>query len=260
VAAENRTPSPAVALERLGRLSLRDQSMETLLQTVVDLARGVAGGDGEASVSLLVKDQPKTVVSTGDLATDMDESQYARGHGPCLDAARSGEPREIADTRTEERWPDYARRAAERGNLSSLSMPLVIDVDDQVTGALNFYSRQAQAFDEGGRSAATGFAGYASVALSNMHAYERARDVAEGLRIALESRAVIDQAKGILMERYRLTADQAFQVLVHSSSTTNRKLRDIAEQLVATGDLPRGGGSSGVTAPDADVPRGTVEW
>ena len=229
---------PAEALERLGRLSLRELSMDSLLQTVVDLAKSVMPGAPEASVLLLVRDHPTTVVSTGALATDLDERQYERGHGPCLHAARTGELTMVPDTRADDRWPDYTPRAVERGNLSSLSVPLVIDHDEQVSGALNIYARRAHAFDEASRSVATRFAPYAAVAAGNLYAYQSARDMADNLQTALESRAVLDQAKGILMERHKLTADQAFQVLARASMATNRKVRDIAERLVRTGELP----------------------
>jgi hypothetical protein len=113
--ADNRNPQPAnaaEALERLGRLSLRELSMDSLLLTVADLTKTALPGNPEASVSLLVKDRPTTVVSTGQLATDLDERQYERDHGPCLHAARTGELTEIADTRADGRWPDYLPRAA----------------------------------------------------------------------------------------------------------------------------------------------------
>jgi GAF domain-containing protein len=239
--ADTESPRPAdaaEALERLGRLSLRELSMDSLLQTVADLTKSVMPGNPEASVLLLVKDHPSTVSSTGPLATDLDERQYERGHGPCLHAARSGEVTEIPDTRAEGRWPDYTPRAVEHGNLSSLSIPLDIDRDQQVTGALNIYARHPDAFDETSRSVATRFAPYAAVAAGNLYAYRSARDMAENLQTALESRAVIDQAKGILMERHKLTADQAFQRLARASMTSNRKLRDIADHLVRTGEIP----------------------
>jgi GAF domain-containing protein len=238
--ADTQNPQPAdaaEALECLGRLSLRELSMDALLRTVADLTKTVMPGNPEASVLLLVKDLPTTVVSTGELATDLDERQYERGHGPCLHAARSGELTEIPDTRTEDRWPDYTPRAVERGNLSSLSIPLAIDQAEQVSGALNIYARRPDAFDEASRTAATRFAPYAAVAAGNLYAYLSARDMADNLQSALDSRAVIDQAKGILMERYKLTADQAFQMLAQVSMTTNRKVRDIADHLVRTGEL-----------------------
>jgi transcriptional regulator with GAF, ATPase, and Fis domain len=236
---QNSQPAaPAEALERLGRLSLRELSMDSLLQTVADLTKSVMPGNPEASVLLLVKDRPTTVVSTGELATELDETQYEKGHGPCLHAARTGELTEIPDTRAEDRWPDYTPRAVEHGNLSSLSIPLAIDPDEQVTGALNIYARRSHAFDRASRSVATRFGPYAAVATGNLYAYQSARDMAENLQAALESRAVIDQAKGVLMERYKLTPDQAFQRLAQASMNANRKLRDVADHLVHTGELP----------------------
>jgi GAF domain-containing protein len=237
---------PAEALERLGRLSLRELSMDSLLQTVADLTKQVMPGNPEASVCLLVKGRPITVVSTGPLATDLDETQYDKGHGPCLHAARTGELTEIADTRADDRWPDYTPRAVEHGNLSSLSVPLAIDEEQRVTGALNIYARRPDAFDESSRSVAARFAPYAAVAAGNLYAYQGARDMADNLQLALESRAVIDQAKGILMERYKLTADRAFQLLARVSMDSNRKVRDIADDLVRTGQFPTGGPSTGL--------------
>ncbi len=180
--ASNQSPQPAnaaEALEHLGRLSLREHSMKSLLQTVAELTKTVMPGDTEASITLLVKDSPTTVVSTGQLALDLDETQYERDHGPCLHAARTTELTEITDTRTDSRWPDYMPRAAEHGNLSSLSVPLAIDEDEQVTGALNIYAREPHAFDEESRAAATKFAPYAAVAAGNLHAYRSARDMAD---------------------------------------------------------------------------------
>jgi GAF domain-containing protein len=246
--ASNEKPLPVnatEALERLGRMPLHESSMEALLQTVADLAKTVTPGNPEASVTLLVNDNPRTVVSTGQLAVDLDETQYERGHGPCLHAARSGELTEIADTRTETRWRDYAQRAVQRGNLSSLSVPLLIDEQEQVAGALNLYAREPDAFNADSRSAGQSFGSYAAVAAGNMYAYQSARDMAGNLQAALDSRAVIDQAKGILMERHKLTPDQAFQLLAQASMNANRKLRNVADDLVRTGELPeapRGGG------------------
>jgi AmiR/NasT family two-component response regulator len=80
-------------------------------------------------------------------------------------------------------------------------------------------------------------AAYAAVALSNLDALQDARDQAENLRAAMESRAAIEQAKGILIERFKLTPDQAFRLLTAVSMDTNRKVRDLAEQLVLTGEL-----------------------
>jgi GAF domain-containing protein len=226
----------AQALEQLGRLALAEHSLESILQAVVDLAKTVLPGDLEASITLLIDDKPTTAVFTGQLARDCDESQYEQGYGPCLHAASTGELTEIADMQAETRWRDYVQHAAQRGALSSLSVPLPIS--DGVSGALNIYAREPNTFDADSRSAAVRFAPYAGVAVANMYVYQNAQNLAANLQKALDSRAVIDQAKGILMERYKLTAGQAFQVLVRISMQTNRKVRDIADQLVMTGELP----------------------
>ena len=226
----------ARALEELGRLALRDQSVESLLQRVVDLTKTAMATPVEVSISIVAGRDATTAVFTGQLALDCDESQYGHGYGPCLNAATTGKVTEVTDARTETRWPDYVQRAAERGALSSLSVPL--PVYEKVQGALNIYSREVDGFDDARRSAAKRIAPYAGVAVSNMYAYQDARQLADNLQVALDSRAVIDQAKGILMERHKLTADQSFQVLARLSMQNNRKLRDIAEELVATGVLP----------------------
>jgi GAF domain-containing protein len=246
--ANDQTPQPrnaAEALERLGRLSLRELSMESLLQTVADLARTVLPGNPEASVTLLVKDTPSTVAHTGRPALDLDETQYEHGQGPCLHAARTGELTEIADTRTDPRWSDYCRRAVAHGTLSSLSVPLIVDADARVTGALNVYARRSDAFDADSRTAAGRLGPYAAVAAGNLYAYQSARDMADNLQAALESRAVIDQAKGVLIERYKITPDQAFHLLARASMTANRKVRDIADHLIRTGELPPVPGRAG---------------
>ncbi|MGY1634874.1 ANTAR domain-containing protein [Geodermatophilus sp. SYSU D01186] len=229
-------PDPAEALEQLGRLALREHTMQSLLQSVADLTQEVMPGHPETSVSLLINDKPSTAVYTGRLAMDCDESQYGRGYGPCLHAASTGELVEIANMQTETRWRDYTARAVEHGARSSLSVPLPIS--EGVRGALNIYAREPDVFDEDSRSVATRFAPYAAVAAANMYAYEDARDMAEHYERALGSRAGIDQAKGILMERYKLTPDTAFQALARVSMQTNTKVRDVAETLVRTGVFP----------------------
>jgi len=232
------TTDAADALERLGRLSLRELSMESLLQSLADLTKRVMPGDAEASVTLLIEDEPTTVVDTGALALGLDRAQYERGDGPCLRTARAGVLTEIVDTRAESRWPDYARHAAEQGNLSSLAVPLLLAGEEQYAGSLNIYTRTPAAFDEASRTVATAIAPYAAVAAGSVQAYRNARSMADDLHTALESRAVIEQAKGILIERHKWTPDQAFDALTKASMHSNVKVRTIAENLVRTGELP----------------------
>jgi GAF domain-containing protein len=171
-----------------------------------------------------------TVACTGQLAMDLDESQYERGRGPCLEAARGGETIQIDDVRSEERWPLYVTMALERGVLSSLSVP--IPVQRQAHAALNLYALKPAAFDPDSLEVAATFASYAGVAIANMHLYDGSRRLVEQLQIAMLSRAVIDQAKGILMAQRHCSAQEAFEVLVDLSSRSNTKLRDVAQALV----------------------------
>jgi GAF domain-containing protein len=228
------------AFDELAGLALAEHSLHSVLQVVAELTKKVLPGDVEDSVTLLVADRGTTVVYTGQLAVDLDESQYGHGYGPCLHAAATGQMVHVPDCRTEPRWADYMRTAVERGCLSSLSMPL--GSPEKMAAGLNIYAREPGAFSEESLRNAERFARFAGVAVANMHAYQSARELSDNLQAALETRAVIDQAKGILVERYKLTPDQAFKLLAQASMATNRKLRDIAEQLVQTGELARPAG------------------
>ncbi|WP_369137002.1 ANTAR domain-containing response regulator [Modestobacter versicolor] len=234
---EDHTPAvdEATAFEQLGTVAVSEHSVHSVLQTVADLTKQVMPGTIEASVSVLVADKATTMVYTGQLALDLDESQYGRGYGPCLHAASMGQTVEVEDARTEARWSDYMRNAVDRGSLSSLSLPL--GSPSAMGAGLNIYARGPSAFHEDSRRIAHRFARFAGVATANVNAYQSAREQADDLQVALESRAVIDQAKGILIERYQLTADEAFKLLAQASMASNRRLRAVADQLVTTGEL-----------------------
>lgn len=223
------------ALERLGSTTLRDRSMESVLQTVVDLVADVLPGRPDSSLTLVVRGRPSTLASSGELATVLDGSQYAQGRGPCLHAATTGELTEVADVRQERRWPDHRRTALGHGCLSSLSVPMA--VDDRVSGALNVYAREPHAFDDTARAVARRFVPYAAAAVGTMLTHQDARDMADDLQRDLESRAVLDQARGLLMERYTLTADQASRALARVSMRSNTEVRDVADRLVRTGEF-----------------------
>ena len=219
------------AFAELARISLDTESMESVLQRIAELAKQTLPGVAEASVSIIANDKATTAAYTGRLALDLDETQYGRGYGPCLEAATGGgEMIEIVDAREETRWPDYAQAAVQRGSLSSLSVP--VPVQETINAGLNLYAIEAHAFDDEARGLAPVFASYAAVAARNMHVYLSARDLAEHLDRAMQSRAVIEQAKGILMCQRQCDATEAFNMLTAASQRSNRKLRDIAQAIV----------------------------
>ena len=217
------------ALRDLSGIVLGDHCLQAVLQRASEIAQRAIRGADEVSVTM--KDgQPATVASSGPLATEVDESQYAVDSGPCLQAIAEGEVVLVLDLATETRWPQYTARAIATGVGSSLSIPL--PVDGAYVGALNVYSRTANAFDKTAVKVGQDLAAYAAIVLNNAGLYFTATTRADQLAQALQSRAVIDQAKGILMGARRCTADEAFQILVRLSQQSQRKLRDVAQALV----------------------------
>ncbi|SNS21459.1 ANTAR domain-containing protein [Geodermatophilus saharensis] len=224
----------SAALLDLGLIPL-DRPLPLLLEQVADLAADVLGGRPALSVTVVGADSPRTVGTSSQVAAALDEVQYTAGEGPCVHAARTGEVAVVADTEREERWPGLATAAAAAGLRGVVSMPL--PSPRPVAGGLNLYL-QLPLGAGGARERAERFAHHAAVPVANGQLHARSVQLAQNLQAALESRAVIDQAKGILIERYRLTASQAFDALARVSNETNTKVRDLAAHLVDTGEFP----------------------
>ena len=215
----------------LARLDLSALTLTEALGRVAELARQAVPGADEVSVTLLEDESARTVAFTGDLAVQLDERQYEKGFGPCLDAALSGDSIVIADSGDDDRYRDFGAVAARAGIGSSLSVGM--PVAQRVVGALNLYARAPAAFDRAAVEVAQRFAGFGAVALVNAALIESKVALATQLERAMASRAVIEQAKGIIMGRQKCGADEAFAELVKFSQRTNRKLHDIAAGIVA---------------------------
>ncbi|MEU2347566.1 GAF and ANTAR domain-containing protein [Modestobacter sp. NPDC049651] len=222
----------------LARIVLAGRELPDVLTEVIGIARRAIPGADASSITLIRDDSAFTAAYHGQLAMDADELQYQRGYGPCLDAGRAGELFLVPDMRAEDRWPDYARYAVGLGVGSSLSIPLPFQ--GATIGALNNYAGRPHAFSTADVAAGEEVAAFVAVAVGNAEATARAVQDAANMRRAMSSRAVIEQAKGILMERHKVTADQAFTLLTHASQQRNVKLRDLAEELVSTGELRAG--------------------
>lgn len=218
------------AIEALSNVVLSDGSFEDVLQRATMIIKRAVSGADEVSVTMQ-NGRPVTVAASGVLALEVDESQYQAGYGPCLDAIRLGQTILVTDQASESRWPAYSPRAVEAGVASSVSVPL--PVDGAPVGAFNIYSRAADAFGTEAVNAIENFAAYAAVVLNNAGLYFSASARAEQMADAMQSRAVIEQAKGILMGTRHCDADEAFQALVRLSQQTQRKLHLVAQTLVA---------------------------
>jgi GAF domain-containing protein len=165
---------------------------------------------------------------TDEIVRAADHAQYEAGQGPCLDAVYAEQTVRLPDMRAEQRWPEFTARAVELGVKSMLSLQLYVSGDN--LGALNLYSRSSDAFNDESEQVGLLLASHAAVAMAGAQREEQ-------LLQAMATRDLIGQAKGILMERYKITASLAFTLLIRASQNTNIKIRDIAENLAATGEL-----------------------
>jgi hypothetical protein len=185
-----------------------------------DLA-GILTVDGKGNVVTRAVTDPRVY--------ELDQLQYSQGEGPCLDAMGDARKVLVPQLRHEQRWPRYVPAALKLGLRSQMGIQLSLD-DVGTLGGLNMYSTISDEVDDDAASLAGLFAAHAAIALGS------AREI-EHLNTALETRKVIGQALGILMERHDVTEDRAFAFLVRASSTGNIKLNLVARELVLEANL-----------------------
>jgi hypothetical protein len=219
----------AKQLSDVARRAQAEDDRGLMLDEVVKAAVALIPGVDEASISITVgRRDVRSEHPSGDLPAKVDAVQTETGEGPCIDAAYEHETVRVPDMAKEDRWPKFAARASELGAASMLSIQLWVDGDD--LGALNLFSRTAGSFTDESEHVGLLFASHAAVAFASA-------DEVHHLNLAVARRDLIGQAKGILMERFKVTADQAFSVLVRVSQDRNEKIFDIAEELTQTGYL-----------------------
>lgn len=228
----------SVALAHMSRELLAQDTVEHTLDRIIEHAVTLVDGCEHAGVLTLhgrrgetQSRQVETLSVTSDLVRQSDRAQAELDEGPCLDAAKHLEQvYRIADmSSTEHRWPRYAPKARELGVGSMMGFLLYTEEDE--LGALDLYSSQPNAFTEHSELVGWLLASHAAVAFSS------ARLDAQ-LHSAIATRQHIGEALGIVMERYKISEDQAFEVLKRSSQHRNVKLREIAEQITNTGEIP----------------------
>jgi transcriptional regulator with GAF, ATPase, and Fis domain len=220
------------AYHRLATMVLGDRKMEDVLGEILHTATELIPAAASASVTLVEGDRGHTAAHLGELALQLDERQYERGHGPCLECGLSGSELHIRDMEHETRWPDYTPVAAAAGAAWSVSVPLPIQ--ERVVGALNLYGTVRGTFPEGALDLARAVSAVAAAAVVNTTVLHSSQAMAMQMQEAMASRAVIEQAKGLLMGQRRCDADEAFDILRRLSQDTNRKLRDVAKALIDT--------------------------
>jgi GAF domain-containing protein len=225
-----RRPESGLArdLSELARQMRAEPDTAGVLRRIVDRALVEIDAAEWAGISAIQGEQVHTEAASDEIVRRIDDLQYRLAEGPCVSSLRDQETVRSDDLTLEDRWPRFAPAAAEQGVRSMLSVQLFVDGDN--LGALNLYASMPKGFDDHDESVAMLLAAHAAVAM-------KGSQIEANLRTALASRDLIGQAKGILMERYVVNSAQAFDMLVLASQHCHRKLRDVAEQLAATGEL-----------------------
>ncbi len=220
----------------LARSLLAASTVAEVLTQVVAAARTVIPAVHLASVTLRSADGSfHTPVQTDPIAAELDQQQYRSGRGPCVDAARPDGPALAVadDLSTDRRWPAFADASVRAGFHSVLATTLIPRPGPScLSGALNLYARDRGAFAPADRDRALLLATHASLALATTAAVSAAELERSQLRQAIASRDVIGQAKGILMGRRGLSADEAFDVLRRTSQDINVKLADLVRTVI----------------------------
>jgi GAF domain-containing protein len=229
----------ASATGQLLGLLVEAPDVDTLLDNMVHLAADVVSPAAGCGLTVRRDGHPFSAATSNDLAAQVDEIQYGTDEGPCLEAMRGGIVLQVDDLTRDERWTSYRAHAIAYGVRSSLSLPLI--VDGESLGALNLYSTTPAAFGGPQREKAEAFAAQASAALALSLRQVRQIEMQHQLAEAMVSSSVIDQAVGILMGQQRCTAGAAFDLLRQASQHRNRKLRDIAAEIITnvSGEPPQ---------------------
>ena len=209
-------------------------TVQGTLQEIVDLAERAVDGCEAAGIFLDDHGTVTTAAASSALVLVVDQLQIDAGEGPCLDASRRNSTFYAADLIDDQRWPRFGPPAVAAGVRSVLAYSLSADRPS----ALNLYARLPAAFGVTDRAQGLLFATLAGLALDSAEVRASEERRADNLLEALRTRELIGQAQGILMERERITGDQAFDVLRKASQHMNIKLREVAEALIETGESP----------------------
>lgn len=206
----------------------------TAVDTIVALALSTIDNCDEAG---LCGDSGLTLhASPSATIRQLEALQSQTGQGPCTEALAGQEAIYVPDLLDDDRrWPAFSPEAASLGMRSALAYRL--SVQGRTLGALQLYAELPAAFSASDRAQGLLFAIYAGLALAQAQAQEAEEAKLDDLQIALVSREIIGQAQGILMQREKITAEQAFQLLRRSSQHLNRKLRTVAQDVVDTGQI-----------------------
>jgi transcriptional regulator with GAF, ATPase, and Fis domain len=213
-----------------GRSVTDEDDLLTLLQRVAEIAHEAIDGANSTGVTIDLGGRTYTAVHTDQRTLRVDSEQYDAGEGPCLHSARTRTVVLVDAADAVHRWPRFAAAAADEGIHSFLAAPLF--TPEQSLGSFNLYGRTRSAFDTLDAEILELLTTTVSRALGDFARFKSARDVADSIQRALDTRAPIEQAKGMLMAILGIDADRAFDLLREQSQATNVRLHTVATTLV----------------------------
>lgn len=221
-------PNIAGALAQAAREINSQSDLDATLDAIVHAAVHSLPGIDHVGISIAYRDgKIETKAGTDQLVWDLDSLQYELNEGPCVHAIRAETVVKVEHIEHDQRWPNYVPRALKYGLKAQMGIQLF--VDDKTLGGINLYSTDTPTFDPDLEDAAELYATHAAIALGRVR---REQD----LNIALQTRKIIGQAIGMVMERYGLDERRAFEYLTRVSQHSNIKLRDIAQEIVEQGN------------------------
>ena len=221
-----RSNDVAAALTEAARAIHRTRSVEDTLDAIVRAAQDAVPGMDHVGISVTHRDgKIETLAGSDQLVWDLDALQYDLNEGPCVSSITEDPVMVVEHAGQDQRWPNYMPQAVKSGLRSQLGLRLY--TDEETLGGLNLYSTESETISADAVEIAELFATHAAIAL------DRARHEHQ-LNEALVTRKVIGQAIGLIMQRYQIDEDRAFHFLVRASTTSNIKLRAVAEEVVDT--------------------------
>jgi GAF domain-containing protein len=224
------TQELAERISEVARLLESDDQGDAALLRLADLGAELVPGATAAAVTITAGAQAYTFAVSDARVSELQRLQFTSGEGPVVETLRYNEARHIPDTSVEGRWRGFCHAATEAGLRSLVSLPL--HTAQRPAGAVALYADRPGTFSGTAHDIALLFTAQGGTAIYNSEIYRACRQMTDNLQAALEGRAIIEQAKGVLHAALAVSPDEAFELLRQFSQNTNQKVRIIADQLV----------------------------
>jgi GAF domain-containing protein len=228
----------ARSIEHLQGAGLIHDGLDRTLQRIVDETERLFHVDGAGLMLLSDDDQLRYVAASDDRGRILEKIHEQVGEGPCLSAFAAGEPRATVDAPTDQHWPAFGRLAAEHGIRAVLGVP--VELVGGPIGTLNVYAVQRHEWDPTEEDAVQAYARVTGTVLATVIEAEAKDALATQLQQALDQRVIIEQAKGMLMERHGIDAQVAFERLRRRARSRQERVVELARRVVDGESLPPG--------------------